>query len=78
MTTATVDDRKRVRLSDAKPGQVFSVEPRPDGSFFLVPVVPIQPPQAKVRIEKRGRYSVGVLDRTIDQNALEQALADFP
>ena len=39
MTTATVDDRKRVRLPDAKPGQVLTIEPGPNGGWFLAPVV---------------------------------------
>ena len=38
MTTLTVDDRKRVRLPSARPGQVFSFEPNADGSITLVPV----------------------------------------
>ena len=29
-------------------------------------------------IEKRGQFSVGVLDRPIDEQALKEALADFP
>ncbi len=43
MTTATVDDRKRVRIANAKPGQVFSVESEPGGAIRLVPVVPVEP-----------------------------------
>ena len=39
MITATVDDKKRVRIPDARPGQVFSVEPKP-GGFVLVEVLP--------------------------------------
>jgi len=38
MTTLTVDDRKRVRLPSARPGQVFSFEPNTDGSITLVPM----------------------------------------
>ena len=38
MTTLIVDDRKRVRIPDAKPGQVFACEPGPGGSFKLIPV----------------------------------------
>ena len=37
--TLTVDAQKRVRLPDAKPRQVFSYNPGPDGSVLLVPVV---------------------------------------
>jgi hypothetical protein len=38
MTTLTVDQGQRVRLPQAKPGQVFAYEPDPDGSIKLVPV----------------------------------------
>jgi hypothetical protein len=33
---------------------------------------------AKVRIEKRGQYHVGVLDRPINEESLKEALAEFP
>jgi hypothetical protein len=36
--TLTVDSQKRVRINDAKPGQVFAREDNPDGSITLVPV----------------------------------------
>lgn len=38
MKCARVDDRKRVRIPDAKPGQLFSVEGTPDQGFTLTPV----------------------------------------
>jgi hypothetical protein len=40
MITATVDDRKRVRLPDAKPGQVLAIQDNGDGSITLTPVKP--------------------------------------
>ena len=38
VTTVTVDDRKRIRLPSAKPGQVFALEDSPDGGVTLTPV----------------------------------------
>jgi hypothetical protein len=38
MHTVTADERKRVRLPDAKPKQVFAYEPQADGTIRLVPV----------------------------------------
>lgn len=38
-TVAVVDDKKRVRIPDAKPGQVFSVEPTAEGGWTLTPKV---------------------------------------
>ena len=33
---------------------------------------------AKVRIEKRGQYHVGVPDRPLNEKFLKEALAEFP
>jgi len=38
MSTVTADDRKRVRIPDAKPGQVFAYENNADGSVTLNPL----------------------------------------
>ena len=38
MVTVTTDDRKRVRIPDAKPKQVFAYESNADGSIVLTPV----------------------------------------
>jgi len=40
MVTLKADDRKRVQIPDAKPGQVFAYENRGNGSFVLTEVVP--------------------------------------
>jgi hypothetical protein len=39
MKTLTVDDRHRVTIPEAEPGQVFAYEPGADGTIKLVPVV---------------------------------------
>ena len=39
---------------------------------------PILSRPAEVRMEKRGAFTVGVLDRPIDAQALREALAEFP
>jgi hypothetical protein len=55
MKTLTVDDRQRVRLPKAKPGQVFAYEPNSDGTIKLVPLVPKPGPRRVVaRLVKRG------------------------
>ena len=38
MTTLTADERKRVRIPDAKPGQVFEYHHNGDGSVTLTPL----------------------------------------
>ena len=63
----------------ASPGDRFDVRVSPEGKFILTKLEPVQEiPPAKVRIEKRGRYHLGVLDRPINEEALKEALADIP
>ena len=77
--TVVADNKKRVTLRLAKPGDRFDVQVSPEGRFILTKLEPARDiPPAKVRIEKRGRYHVGVLDHPITEEALKEALADFP
>lgn len=77
MKTITVDDYNRVRLPDAKPRQVLAYE-NAGGTMTLTPVEPVQARPAKVTVSKRGRFTIGVLDRDINESALSEALAEFP
>ncbi len=38
MHTITADNQKRIRIPDAKPGQVFAYTDNGDGSILLTPV----------------------------------------
>jgi hypothetical protein len=78
MKTLTVDDYNRVRLPDVNPRHVFAREKEASGRIILTPLAPVEPKPAKVRFEKRGRYTVDVLDREINGQAIKEALADFP
>jgi len=40
MTTVTADERKRVRIPDAQPGQVFAYINNGNGSYTLTPIRP--------------------------------------
>jgi hypothetical protein len=74
-----VADNKKLCL--AKPGDRFDLQVSPEGKFILTKLEPVrQTSAAKVRIEKRGQYHVGVLDRPwpINAEALKEALAEFP
>jgi len=55
MSTVTADDRKRVRIPDAKPGQVFAYENNADGSVTLTPI----------KIEAKHRFPRGTLKKYI-------------
>ncbi len=79
--TITADNKKRVRIPDAEPGQVFAYESTGEGQIKLTlikPVVTAADRPAKVTFVKEGQFTVGVTDRPIDMEALREALADFP
>jgi hypothetical protein len=77
--TVVADNKKRVTLRLARPGDRFDVQAASDGNYILTKLVPVRlSGAAKVRIEKRGQYHVGVLDHPIDEEALKDALAEFP
>ena len=81
MHTITADNKKRVRLPDAKPGQVFAYETTGDGQFTLKLVKPVETAEdrpAKVTFVKEGGFTVMSSDRPIDEDALKQALSEFP
>lgn len=77
--TVVADGKKRVTIRLAKPGERFDVQVAGEGKFILTRLEPIQGmPPAKVKIVKRGEYTVGVLDRQINEQAIKEALSDFP
>jgi hypothetical protein len=77
--TVVTDNKKRVTPRLAKPGDRCDVQAVSDGNYILTKLEPVQPREpAKVRIEKRGLYHVGVLHQPINKEALREALAEFP
>jgi hypothetical protein len=77
--TVVADSKKRVTIRLAQPGERFDVQVAGEGKFLLTRLEPIPgAPPPKVKIVKRGRYSVGVLDQPINERALKEALSDFP
>jgi hypothetical protein len=77
--TVVADNKKRVTLRLAKPGDRFDVQAVTEGHYILTRLEPVQPARiAKVRIEKRGQFHVGVLDHPINEEALKDAIAEFP
>lgn len=80
MATAKVDKQQRIRIPGVKPGQVFTVENLDNGVIRLTEVKSPKPknPQAKVRFVKRGEYTVGVLSKPVDMNAVKEMLSEFP
>lgn len=76
--TVVADAKKRVVLSVAESGDRFDVSFGTDGTVVLARIERAPSRPAQVKVEKRGGFSVGVLDHPIDDEALRQALAEFP
>jgi hypothetical protein len=77
--TVVADSKKRVTLRRAMPGDRFDVQISGDGRYILTKLEPVRDsPPAKVRIERRGPYHVGVVDRPMSETALNEALDEFP
>jgi hypothetical protein len=74
----TADAKKRVVLPVAKPGDSFNVQVSGEGTVVLRRLDTSRCRPAKVRFKKRGRFTVGILDRPINDDALREALAEFP
>lgn len=75
--TVIADNKKRVVLAQANPGDRFDVQTSANG-YVLRKLEPVQPKAAKVRFIKRDGYSVAIADQPINEQALREALADFP
>jgi len=76
--TVVADAKKCVLLPTAQPGDRFDLQIAGEGKIVLTLLEPDPARPANVRVEKRGGFSVGVLDRPIDDQALAEALNDFP
>ena len=75
--TVIADNKKRVVLTKAKPGDRFDVQVSANG-YVLQKLEPVQSRPAKVRFEKREGYTVAIADQAINEQGLQEALADFP
>jgi len=75
--TVTADESRRIVLPGAKPGERFDLESSTDG-FTLRRLGPAEKRLAKVTVEKREGFSVWATDQPISEQAIREALADFP
>lgn len=75
--TVVVDLKNCVRLPAAQPGDRLDLQVAGVGKFVLTRLGsdPNQPNH--VRIERRCGFTVGVLDRPIDEHQLTEALSEF-
>jgi len=74
MTTATVDDQRRVKLPNAKPGQVFAVEM--DGAKVVL--TPVQEAEPKARRQRLVRTEFGrlILSEPIPNDEIVAAIRE--
>ena len=75
--TVTADDRKRIVLPAAKPGDRFDLEVSPDGKMILTRLVLADKPD-RVRLVKKHGYTVAVGTRPITQEQVRKFLNEFP
>ena len=78
MHTIVADKTKRVRIPDAKPGQVFAFTNNGDGTRTLTEIKPVEPTRSKVKFIKRGRYTVGHTDKQVSLETIKELLSEFP
>ncbi len=76
--TVTTDSKKRVVLPGTKPGDRFDVQFAGEGRMVLTKLEPVEPRPASVKVVKRGKHYVGVSSQPINEEALKEALAEFP
>ncbi len=79
MKTLTVDDRQRIRLPKANPGEVFAYEPNTDGTIKLVPVIPKPGPRrvvAKLVNRGAGLFFQVPNGYTLDPEAIGKAVTE--
>ena len=76
--TVVADFKKCVLLPTVQPGDRFDLQIAEAGKFVLTRLESAPARSAAVKVERRGGFSVGVLDRPIDEQALAEALNEFP
>ena len=76
--TAIGDSKHRVTLRQARPGDRFDVEILAQGKYVLTRLEPTKPQPSRVRFEKRNGYPVGISDQPVSEQAIRDALDEFP
>ena len=75
--TVITDNEKRVVLPRAQPGECFDVQVCANG-FVLRKLESVSPGPAKVSFIERDGFTVAMADQLMDEEALREALANFP
>ncbi len=75
--TVTADEKKRVVIPSAKPGDRFDVQMTPDGKVVLTRLELADKPDV-VRLVKKHGYTVARGTKRITQEQVRRALDEFP
>jgi hypothetical protein len=77
--TVTVDAKKRIVLPGGEPGDRFDVTRLDSERVLIVRLLPADSKPNRVRFEKRGRFTVGVVDAApVAREVIAEALEEFP
>jgi hypothetical protein len=76
--TTKADNQKRVVVPQAKPGQVYAVGEKADGSLTLTVVKPTDAANLRCRLAKEDGFTIAVPGQLINEQAIKELLADFP
>jgi hypothetical protein len=76
--TAIADNKRRVVLRQAKPGDRFDVAILEEGKYLLTRLEPVRAQRNQARLVRKHGYSVAVSKRPITQEMVRAALDEFP
>jgi phage FluMu protein gp41 len=75
--TTIADNKKRVTLRTAKPGDRFDVQVSGDGKIVLTPLLPVDKPN-RIRLVRKHGYTVAVGEGPVTQEQVRKLLDEFP
>lgn len=78
MNIVKVDNKKRVRIPEFRPGQVYTYATNPGGSVTLTELKPAEPKSPKVRIVTAGGRKLLSSDHTVSNEDVQKVLEQFP
>ena len=76
--TVTADEKMCVLVPTARPGDRFNLQLEGSDRIVLTRIDSPSLPPAKVAFKMKNGYTVGVVGHKIDEQALQQALDEFP
>lgn len=75
--TAIADNKKRVTIRTARPGDRFDVQVSADGKVVLTPLLPADKPR-QIRLIKKHGFTVATGGPPITQEQVRKLLDEFP